>query len=261
LYFYPNGSIKSQLPYLDGLLDGDILLYFPNGKLKRKLSFSKGKRKGKENLWGADGTLLIEAEFDMDKPVGTARKWYSNGNIAKEVIYDPISNHFTIREWDKGGSIVNLVKKSGGDYFENLVTKTDSLTEALETILKQVTSVAPLVEAVVTKENKKEAVSVIYKEIADINKELANLREISKRLANEIGLDSDSIEEQIWKTPTHRKEIEQQVEVMAKDMTSEIMTIQNALVTTVGLLTKRLRESHKEESKDNLPDNKKDPSL
>lgn len=43
-YFYPDQSVKSILPYLDGLLDGEVRLYHADGSLERALVYSKGSR-------------------------------------------------------------------------------------------------------------------------------------------------------------------------------------------------------------------------
>lgn len=245
-YYYPNGQVKSLLSYAQGQLNGDVKLYYPSGRLKRELHFEAGKRKGFERLWNDIGTLTIEAEFDADKPVGTARRWYPNGNIAKEVVYTPDSDSCVIREWDEMGQTFIREQRAQGDYFDQVSRHTDKLTEVLHQVLNQVIAVAPLVELSAAPDKKKEAANFLTEDIAQLQKGMTALEEINKKLAFETGIDASNKEEAIWKGPSSRKEVEKQIDLMTKEMTSEMNNMQNALVTALGLLSKKLNQMQAE---------------
>jgi antitoxin component YwqK of YwqJK toxin-antitoxin module len=241
-YYYPNGQIKTSLNYINGQLHGDVKLFFPNGQLKRELHFVQGKRHGFERIWNEIGTLLIEAEFDADKAVGTARKWYPNGNIAKEVIYEKGSDIAVSREWDEIGQMILTEKRQGIDYFDMVTKQTDKLTEALQQVLTQVTTVVPLMESVIAPEEKKKSENLWTQEIDNLCKGVDALAEINKKLAFETGLDVSNKEEAIWKGPASRREIEKEVDKMTKEMTKEMNAMQSALVNALGMLSKKISQ-------------------
>lgn len=243
-YYYPNGQLKTSLNYVDNLLDGEVKLYHSNGQLKRELTFSHGKRKGMERIWNVIGTLLIEAQFDEDKPVGTARKWYLNGNIEKEIVYDAASDAYTIREWDEMGQTVSREQRSTGDYFDQVAKQTEKLTEALNQVLNQVTSLSPAIEAL-SSEKKKAEKDDIPGELTKLRQGIEDLKGIYKKLAFETGIDSANKDEAIWKGPSSRKEVEKEISFMTKEMTNEMNTMQNALVTALGLLSKKITQMAK----------------
>ena len=239
-YYYPDGTLKTVLHYVGGVLEGEVKLYYPTGRLKRELHFKEGKRKGIEKIWNEVGTLIIEAEFDMDKGVGTARKWRPNGNISREVIFEPEFNKSVVREWDEYGNLLSVDDSTSSDFFDQVAKHAGKLTESLETILKQIKKVAPMVEAASTKDPKKENIAEVYKELNRISEQMGHLHEINNKLSFESGVNPNNLEEAIWKTPTSRREVEKQVEIMTQDMVGEMTHIQSMMTETLGLLAKKL---------------------
>ena len=188
------------------------------------------------------GLLSIEAEFNQDLPVGKARKWYPNGNLAFEAVYNTESNKCAVREWDDLGNIKQDQNK--GDYFDQVTNQTTQLTASLGQVFQQVASLVPLVELVVSS-NVKEAVHAdMQKGMQEITKELAKLGEINQKLLFEAGLDPTNPEEAIWKSPSHRREVEKQVELMSNEMSLGMNQMQSALAKTVESLSKKIEQMH-----------------
>lgn len=255
-YYYPDGTLKLRLPYSQGQLDGEVLLYHSNGQQERQLHFVKGKRQGFERIWNEMGLMTIEVEFDQDLPVGKARKWYPNGNIAFEAIYEPGTNQSQIREWDDSG---RPLEQKRGDYYDQVTYQTGQLTTSLGHVFKQVESLAPLVEQMLPSDAKATVHVDIQKGMKEIAEHLAKLDEINKKLFYETGLDVANPNEAIWKSPSHRREIEKQVQLMTKEMTSGMNDIQAALVKTLGLLSNKIDKMNEQRKKSEAKDTPKIP--
>lgn len=241
-YYYPNGVLKSHLPYSKGRLEGDVSLFYPDGKKRRDLHYVQGKRKGFERIWNSMGLLIIEAEFDMDRPVGTARRWYANGNLGEEVVFAKDSPIPTYREWDKSGQLLEKSTAYKYDYFDQVAVQSNQLTNAIENVVQNMAKITPLIETTVGKGEK-----TLHTEIQALAKELNHMKEINKELLFETGLDPTNPEEAIWKSPESKKEIEKQIDFMTKMMSDEMSHIQNALVKTLGLLSKKISVQEKDE--------------
>ncbi len=268
LYYYPNGILKSSLNYSQGYLQGLVQIYHSNGQLKRELYFNHHKRQGLERIWDERGTLLVEAEFDGDKPVGVAKKWYPTGNIAVEVTYEKETDNFIKKEWNTVGQAILHEKYSSTDFFDQVVNQTDKLTENLKVVLNQINHIKPLLDQADQQAKRLdqhnplpkdlslidrsphelvEEESSLYTDMQRLTTNLLRLDEINKKLAFESGLDPANKEEAIWKTPSSRKIVEKEVSKLTEKMTEEMFHIQNSLITVVGLLTKKIQPSDKEE--------------
>lgn len=247
--FYPDGRLKSAIPYKEGKIHGEVKLYYPGGGLKRELNFEDGKRHGIEKIWNEAGLLTIEATFDRDKPVGTARQWYANGNMAIEIVYEKDPRNFLIREWDEAGFPSLTERRVTGDYFDQVALQTNKLTDTLDQVLQQVDTLGPLVEKVSHQTEAKtpsQTPSQAPQPTPDmaalqtIKKEMERLKSISQELAKESGMGVDD-KEMFWKGPAVRREVEEQVQIMATHISQEINAIQNSLVLTLGMLAKKLQ--------------------
>ncbi len=241
--FYPDGTLKAVLPYAMGKLHGEVRLYYPTGQLKRQLYFVNGKRDGVEKIWNELGTLLIEAEFDRDEPKGTARQWHENGIMALEIVFESDPRNFLIREWDAAGSPYLLERRVTGDYFDQVAQQTNKLTNTLSEVVRQVDSLKPLVDTILgVKDKNKGSEEPPLMAVQEIQKEIENLKRISKKLIDESGFQSTHEDERFWKGPSARREVEQQVQLMSTDISKEINKIQNSLVVTLGFLSKKLKD-------------------
>lgn len=75
--YYPNGNIRTEYPYADGLVSGTVISYYPGGEGRCVTSYQKNKKHGTEQEFRQDGTqsrearyesgaLVAEYEFDRD---------------------------------------------------------------------------------------------------------------------------------------------------------------------------------------------------
>ncbi|AFN75657.1 TonB family protein [Melioribacter roseus P3M-2] len=86
--YYPDGSIRSEISYVNDVLDGAAVEYYPNGNLKSFKEFSNGILHGKVIFYYPDG--LIEREYDVKngRKDGTERIYYSNGSLKVITVYE-----------------------------------------------------------------------------------------------------------------------------------------------------------------------------
>jgi len=84
LYFYPDGTVRSEINYRQGQLQGPTRLFFTNGKLKREIPFQEGLRNGIERSWYESGQKFTEVEYQNNLPKH-AFCWHVNGILAKDI--------------------------------------------------------------------------------------------------------------------------------------------------------------------------------
>lgn len=242
-YYYPQGSIKTILNYSKGLLHGFVKLFYPSGQLQREINFVEGKRHGNDSIWNELGLMIITAEFEQDRAVGVARQWYENGNIAKEVQFLTDTQEFTEREWLENGAMREMHKGASSDYFDHVSLQTQKLTKTLEKMSDQVQAVIPIFSENSNPQNNDSL-------LASLNEELAHLEEVSKKLMFETGLDKSNEEESIWKTPTLKLEVEEEIEKLSSMMSKEMGDLQKKLMTTLEKLGKKIEEDKEKKLKE-----------
>ncbi len=242
VYYYPNGRLKSILNYKQGRLDGDILLYYPNAVLQREMHYSEGKRDGVEYMWNEAGLLVIEAHYRKNEAIGIARSWYDNGNLAKEVVYDPENKKRIIRRWKFDGSPLAEEEVKEQDYFDQIEKQTNILTSSMEKIYEEITKFKPLI-SVQLQAGSDDQISL---EFDNLKEKLELLRELNQELGGDSNL-KESVE-QIWKTPSNQKLLQQQIEEMTQKMSNELGSMRDIISSASDFLKKTDAEKKKNEN-------------
>jgi hypothetical protein len=121
--------------------------------------------------------------------------------------------------------------------------QTQKLTRSLGSISGQVQAVIPIINKI--SESNEEIPSEL---VNYLNVELGHLEDINKRLLYETGLDADNPDESIWKSPSRKLEVEEQIEELSKIMTTQMKHMQSMLIRTMDQLNKRLE--HEKNRKD-----------
>jgi antitoxin component YwqK of YwqJK toxin-antitoxin module len=115
LEYWDNGSVLSQVHYLDGKRDGSCRYYYKNGTLMNEGFYKKGKMIGLWMSYYENGQLknrgtykYIESGVYSIKD-GNWGYYYDNGQLQSEsIIIDGIED---LKFYDKGG---NLLPKGEG---------------------------------------------------------------------------------------------------------------------------------------------------
>lgn len=242
-YFYPNGQLKTHLDYQHGKLHGDVKLYFSNGQLKRELHYQDGKRNGAEKMWGPDGKLLMEAYFQNDRAVGISREWREDGQLSKEYAYDEHSKKIYGKQWDRKGVEIATQKLNRSDYFDQVALQTDVLTHSLENVLQQLNQVVPLVSKDTTLGLKNDNTQDIQSELSLIQKEMEHLKKLGQNVLIESGVQAGEEKEQIWKTPSSKKEVEKMLGEATARMGDELGELMHLLHETTSLIANKFKEA------------------
>jgi antitoxin component YwqK of YwqJK toxin-antitoxin module len=80
--YHPNGKIKAEGIYTNGLRTGEWLFYHPNGKIEQKGTYdSKGRPQGLWRWYYESGNILREENYLNGKREGTMTEWNDSGKV------------------------------------------------------------------------------------------------------------------------------------------------------------------------------------
>lgn len=89
IHMLDDGKTKTEEgPYKNGIKDGIWKAYYPDGKLKHQINFVDGIAKGKATFYYSDGTLWEEGIWNEYCWIGEYRLYYPNGQAAYEWTYN-----------------------------------------------------------------------------------------------------------------------------------------------------------------------------
>lgn len=248
IYYYPHGQIKTQISYQKGVLNGDVKLYYPNGQLKREFHYAQGKRQDAERMWSSAGQLTMEVFYKDDNPIGIAREWREDGSLFKEFAYDENSKRLYAKQWDRRGLELHPYKLNKFDYFDQVALQTGTLTNSIEGVISQLGKMLPIISEDKRVGLEDKAVGEMQSDLEVLSKEIENLKHISHEMLVESGVEADASKEQIWKTPSAKKEIEKQLGEATARMGEEVQGLLKLLNETTTLIAKKFAEADKKKS-------------
>jgi len=85
---YLNDTLKFEIEYLKGKLNGSFKEYYDNGKLKKMGSFINGERNGQYQGFRQNGLLFVKGFYKNDKPDSLWVVRDIKGSVFKETIYN-----------------------------------------------------------------------------------------------------------------------------------------------------------------------------
>lgn len=86
--YYSSGIPRSEISYVNDILDGPSLIYFPNGNLKSEKNYSKGKLLGYVREYYDTGLLKEEYYWRDGIKDGSHRVYYENGALKELIIFE-----------------------------------------------------------------------------------------------------------------------------------------------------------------------------
>lgn len=102
--YYPSGSVKSKINYVNGRSYGDFELYFPNGQIEEKGTWQSKVYNGKFVRYYEDGTIAQEKTFNSKgKTEGKVVYYYPNGQA--ELVFETLNGKGSgeaVRSWPNG---------------------------------------------------------------------------------------------------------------------------------------------------------------
>ena len=85
--YYEDKSLKAEVPYVNGLIEGFGKQYYPGGKLKSEANFVKGLFQGRVTGYYENGNLKYEENYKDDELDGSTKNYYENGQLKIELNY------------------------------------------------------------------------------------------------------------------------------------------------------------------------------
>ena len=85
--YYEDKSLKAELTYTNGILEGEAKQYYQSGKLKSTAIFSNGLLNGQCIGYYESGNLQYEDNYKDDELDGLIKEYYENGQIKSEMYY------------------------------------------------------------------------------------------------------------------------------------------------------------------------------
>ena len=87
LEYYPSGSRKFRIGYINGNKDMFSKFYYENGNLEEKGKYDNGLKNGLYEWYYENGNIKQKGNFDNDLEYGLFEWYYDNGNIWYRVSY------------------------------------------------------------------------------------------------------------------------------------------------------------------------------
>jgi len=99
--YYPEGTIKSEISFVNDVLDGSAIWYYPNGNLKSEKNYSNGILYGWIKEYFDSGLLKEEYYAKNGIKDGTQRIFYENGALKELSEYsDGKQMHKSVFDYD-----------------------------------------------------------------------------------------------------------------------------------------------------------------
>ena len=85
--YYEDKSLKAELTYTNGILEGEAKQYYQSGKLKSTAIFSNGLLNGQCIGYYESGNIEYEENYLDDELNGSVKDYYENGQLKTELNY------------------------------------------------------------------------------------------------------------------------------------------------------------------------------
>ncbi len=85
--YYPDKTLRSEISYVNDVLDGSAVWYYSNGNLKSEKNYSKGILEGWVREFYETGLMKEEYFVKNGIKEGTHRKFYENGALKELMLF------------------------------------------------------------------------------------------------------------------------------------------------------------------------------
>jgi hypothetical protein len=85
--YYEDGTLKSEVGYKDGQIDGRCRLYYKNGNLRRQFYYHNGAVNGKAFEFYENGQYKVEGNYKNGVVDDVNKFYYENGNLYSFMVY------------------------------------------------------------------------------------------------------------------------------------------------------------------------------
>jgi len=85
--YYPDGTVQSEICYVNDVLDGNAIWYYQNGKVMTEKNYSKGIIDGKVRSYFENGQLQEEYLVSFGIKDGLYKSYFENGELKVVATY------------------------------------------------------------------------------------------------------------------------------------------------------------------------------
>lgn len=85
--YYESGSIKSVIPYLNGVREGETVFYYEDGTVKEERNYLNDKVEGLVKLYHPNGNMKEVYNIENGKRHGPATFFDSTGNHIEDIVF------------------------------------------------------------------------------------------------------------------------------------------------------------------------------
>lgn len=103
--YWDDGTLKSELRYKDGKLDGECVWYYSNGQKVLQAFYKDDLKEGHALRWYVDGVLQEDCWYKQDKLDSVYRSYSKKGKLASEEFYVDGKLNGASRKWYDNGQV------------------------------------------------------------------------------------------------------------------------------------------------------------
>lgn len=111
--YYESGKKKAELPYRDGLQEGNCAYWYENGQKKAEGYFKHGKRHGRVTTWHENGEKASDGNYVDGVVHGTLTTWLQDGRKLESVEYRMGQKHGSAQVHSADGEVTTVTYVDG----------------------------------------------------------------------------------------------------------------------------------------------------
>jgi antitoxin component YwqK of YwqJK toxin-antitoxin module len=119
-YYYPNGMLKAEGRFVNGIPDGRWTFQHPNGLLSRIEEYELGIPHGRIMRGYPNGQEQLEGGMSQGLREGPWRTWYEDGQPESEGPYRADRREGVWRFWQGDGTLTAMTRYANGEAVEQL---------------------------------------------------------------------------------------------------------------------------------------------
>lgn len=86
--YFPDGKQQMYMVYQKGVLEGGVSTYYNSGNTESETNYTAGVKNGAVIGYHEDGTLMHEGEYVNGVKNGPERRYYTDGKLKSEIVFD-----------------------------------------------------------------------------------------------------------------------------------------------------------------------------
>jgi len=109
IYYEDGGTVKARYTLNDKKKNGFETLFFPDGSIKGKVNWVDGKMDGEMIEYHTNGTIFIKRNFRNGIPIGKVEMFDPNDNLIEIHYFDSLGRFYDFRKYTKEGKVQSVM--------------------------------------------------------------------------------------------------------------------------------------------------------